>query len=103
MNLLEDTPQLLPFATQTDEHIRFFVIFVQLSAQKERDMVRVNQNSAYKERNIAFLEEYAQREGVKILFNGVMYREITKGKGDKPSPKALITVHYTGKLNTGTV
>ena len=66
-------------------------------------MARVNQNSAYKERNLEFLEEYASREGVKVLFNGVMYREITKGKGDKPTPKAMITVHYTGKLINGKV
>ena len=66
-------------------------------------MARVNQNSAYKERNLEFLEEYASRDDVKVLFNGVMYREITKGKGDKPSPKAMITVHYTGKLIDGTV
>jgi FKBP-type peptidyl-prolyl cis-trans isomerase len=32
-----------------------------------------------------------------------MYREITKGKGDKPTPKAMITVHYTGKLINGKV
>ena len=63
-----------------DEHIEFFVIFVQLKMSK-KIMVRGNQNSAYKERNIEFLEEYAQRDGVKILFNGVMYREITKGQG----------------------
>ena len=62
-----------------------------------------NQNSAYKERNLEFLEEYAQRDGVKVMFNGVMYREITKGKGDKPTPKAMITVHYTGKLINGKV
>ena len=66
-------------------------------------MARVNQNSAYKERNLEFLEEYASRDDVKVMFNGVMYREITKGKGDKPSPKAMITVHYTGKLINGKV
>ena len=66
-------------------------------------MARGNQNSAYKERNLEFLEEYASRDGVKVMFNGVMYREITKGKGDKPTPKAMITVHYTGKLINGKV
>ena len=35
-------------------------------------MARVNQNSAYKERNLEFLEEYASRDDVKVLFNGVM-------------------------------
>ena len=40
-------------------------------------------DNTYKLRNQEFLQEYAQREGVKIMFNGVMYREITKGKGPK--------------------
>lgn len=61
------------------------------------------QNNAYKEKNLEFLEEYRQRAGVKVLFNGVMYREITKGKGDKPTPKATITAYYTGKLTNGKV
>ena len=62
-----------------------------------------NQNSAYKERNIEFLEEYAQRDGVKVMFNGVMYRELNKGNGPKPSPKSFVTVYYTGKLINGKV
>lgn len=66
-------------------------------------MALVNNNNAYKQRNLDFLEEYAQRDGVRILFNGVMYREITKGKGDRPTPKSLVTVHYKGMLINGKV
>ena len=57
----------------------------------------------YKLRNQEFLQEYARRQGVKIMFNGVMYREITRGNGPKPSPKSFITVHYTGSLINGKV
>ena len=57
--------------------------------------------NVYKERNLEFLEEYRHRSGVKTLFNGVMIRMITKGKGDRPSPKSVVTVHYTGKLING--
>ncbi len=60
-------------------------------------------NNAYKEKNLEFLKAYEQRSGVKTLTNGVMYREITKGKGEKPLPKSMITVHYTGKLINGKV
>ena len=59
--------------------------------------------SQYKTRNQEFLQEYAQRPGVKTLFNGVMYRIITKGNGPKPSPKSHIAVYYTGKLINGKV
>ena len=57
----------------------------------------------YKLRNQEFLQEYAQRQGVRIMFNGVMYREITRGNGPKPSPKSFITVHYTGSLINGKI
>lgn len=64
-------------------------------------MALVNSNSAYKERNLKFLEEYAQRPGVKPLFGGVLYREITKGKGEKPTARSVVTVHYKGTLING--
>ena len=64
-------------------------------------MALVNNNNAYKERNLEFLEEYAQRPGVKSLYGGVLYREITKGKGEKPSPRSVVTVHYKGTLING--
>lgn len=64
-------------------------------------MALVNNNNAYKERNLEFLEEYAQRPGVKSLYGGVLYREITKGKGEKPSPRSIVTVHYKGTLING--
>ena len=46
-------------------------------------------DNQYKIRNQEFLKEYAQRPGVKTMFNGVMYRVINKGNGPKPSPKTL--------------
>ncbi len=57
----------------------------------------------YKERNQEFIDEYGKRPGVKTLFNGVMYREITKGKGEKPALKSMISVYYSGKLINGKV
>lgn len=66
-------------------------------------MALVNNNSAYKERNLEFLEEYASRPGVRSLYGGVLYREITKGKGEKPTAKSVVTVHYKGSLINGKV
>ena len=60
-------------------------------------------DNQYKIRNQEFLQEYAQRPGVKTMFNGVMYRVINKGNGPKPSPKSYVTVYYTGKLINGKV
>ena len=60
-------------------------------------------DNQYKTRNQEFLQEYAQRPGVKTMFNGVMYRMISKGNGPKPTPKSYVTVYYTGKLINGKV
>lgn len=60
-------------------------------------------DNSYKLRNQEFLQEYAQKPGVKIMFNGVMYRVITKGNGPKPSPKSFVSVYYSGKLINGKV
>ncbi len=57
----------------------------------------------YKERNIDFLEEYRTRKGVKELHNGVLYREINKGKGARPTPKGYVRVKYKGSLINGKV
>ena len=60
-------------------------------------------DNSYKLRNQEFLQEYAQKPGVNIMFNGVMYRVISKGNGPKPSPKSMVTVYYSGKLINGKV
>ncbi len=60
-------------------------------------------NSEYKLRNIDFIEQYRQRAGVKELHNGVLYRELTKGRGERPQPKSIVTVRYCGTLINGKV
>ena len=50
-----------------------------------------------------FLLENANKEGVVKTASGLQYRVITEGKGAKPSPTDVVTVHYTGRLLDGTV
>lgn len=49
-----------------------------------------------------FREEYAKKEGVVSLENGMMYRVIREGTGNKPKPADKVRVNYTGKLIDGT-
>ncbi|MFI3240810.1 MAG: FKBP-type peptidyl-prolyl cis-trans isomerase [Bacteroidales bacterium] len=58
---------------------------------------------AYKERNQKFLAEYSNREGVQQLSSGVMYRVITRGKGEIPTANSVVMVHYKGTLINGKV
>ena len=50
-----------------------------------------------------FLIENASKEGVVQTASGLQYRVITEGKGAKPSPTDVVSVHYTGRLLDGTV
>lgn len=58
-------------------------------------------NQEYKERNIQFIEEFRQQPDVQELFNGVLYRVITKGNGPKPAPRSVVSVYYKGTLING--
>jgi len=68
---------------------------VQKKTQKEK---------AYKRENEYFLTEKAGEEGVKVLDNGVIMKQLEAGHGEKcPTPSSIVYVHYTGRLIDGTV
>lgn len=52
-------------------------------------------------RGDAFRTEYAQREGVTELPNGIMYTVMAEGDGATPAPDAEVEVHYVGRLVDG--
>ncbi len=51
----------------------------------------------------AFLATKATEEGVTVLPSGLMYKEITPGRGAAPAVTDRVTVHYRGTLIDGTV
>jgi FKBP-type peptidyl-prolyl cis-trans isomerase FklB len=48
-----------------------------------------------------FLQENKNKEGVQELGNGIQYRVLQEGTGEKPSRTATITAHYRGSLTNG--
>lgn len=58
---------------------------------------------AYAQSNQAWLATKAQEEGVKALPKGIYYKILAEGKQDgrHPSPRSIITAHYTGKTIDG--
>ncbi len=58
---------------------------------------------AYAEANKDWLAAKSRKEGVKPLPKGIYYKVLTEGKGDgqHPSPRSVITVHYTGRTING--
>ena len=52
----------------------------------------------YIQANKEWLAEKAKEEGVLPLQSGIYYKVITQGKNDgkHPSPRSIVTAHYTG-------
>ncbi len=52
----------------------------------------------YAQANKDWLTEKAKEEGVKALPKGILYKVISEGKnnGVHPSPRSIVTAHYTG-------
>ena len=52
----------------------------------------------YIQTNREWLETMAKEEDVKVLPKGIYYKVITEGKneGKHPTPRSIVTAHYTG-------
>ena len=52
----------------------------------------------YAQLNKAWIEAKAQEEGVKALPRGTYYKVLAEGQNDgrHPSPRSIVTAHYTG-------
>ena len=52
----------------------------------------------YAQANIAWLATKSREEGVKPLPKGIYYKVLAEGKADgkHPSPRSIVTAHYTG-------
>ena len=55
------------------------------------------------EKGAKFLAENKKNPDVKETASGLQYMVLQEGKGDHPTAKSTVTVHYTGKLLDGTV
>jgi len=68
-----------------------------LLTKRQREMMQLN-----KEKGEKWLEENAEKEGVKELAGGLQYKVLEEGDGPSPSASDTVKVHYTGKLIDGT-
>ncbi len=57
----------------------------------------------YVETNKRWLEEKSQEGGIHPLPKGIYYKVLKKGRADDihPTPRSIITVHYTGRTING--
>lgn len=57
----------------------------------------------YAQANKDWLTQKAKEEGVNTLAKGIMYKVLSEGKNDgvHPSPRSIVTAHYTGRTING--
>ncbi len=57
----------------------------------------------YTQANKAWLEAKAKEEGVMPLAKGICYKVLSTGKNDgkHPTPRSIVTAHYTGRTING--
>lgn len=56
-----------------------------------------------KKAGVKFLADNAKKPGVKTLPNGVQYKVLTEGTGEKPKADSQLKIFYEGRLIDGTV
>ena len=64
---------------------------------------RVMNKKEYIQANREWMLAKAQEEGVKILSKGICYKVLSSGRNDgiHPSPRSIVTAHYTGRTIDG--
>ncbi|SDK01293.1 FKBP-type peptidyl-prolyl cis-trans isomerase [Billgrantia gudaonensis] len=71
-----------------------------MAARQAESEVLAERNQAEGE---AFLEENAEREGVRVTQSGLQYEVLESGDGPSPDATSTVEVHYEGSLVDGTV
>lgn len=61
------------------------------------------QKKEYIQANKEWLVQKSKEEGVKALPKGIFYHVVAEGNGDgkHPTPRSIITAHYTGRTING--
>lgn len=75
--------------------------FPQIQALQEQRMTAAAE--AEKKSGEAYLAKAASESGAQTTPSGVVYKEVSPGKGDSPQATDTVQVHYHGTLQDGTV
>ena len=74
---------------------------LQEEAEKTAQIEFEKKAAENKKRGDAFVSQYAKKEGVQTLPNGVMYRVLKQGTGEKPGLGDFVDCKYRGTLVDG--
>jgi len=69
-----------------------------MSLQDKLKEYRQSQINAEKAAGIAFMLENRKNEGVQDGPNGMQFKVVKEGSGEKPTPQSKVKAHYAGRL-----
>lgn len=99
---LEDALNNQPMRLSADEmNQAVSEVKQQMIAKQQKRMEALAQTN--EENGKKFLAENAKKDGVKTFDNGIQYKIMATGKGDKPQADDTVFAHYEGRLINGTV
>lgn len=73
------------------------------TAQALMAAIKAHRFDENKQKGVAFLEENAKKEGVKVTESGLQYKVLKEGNGPLPKDTSMVKVHYEGKTIDGEV
>jgi len=97
---MQDTLKGDPQLTETE--MRSVLQAYQAEHQKKMQQARKEQSEENSAASKAFLNENANKPGVKTTASGLQYKVLTSGEGESPKATDTVSVHYTGTLIDGT-
>ncbi len=71
--------------------------------RKKKNKIKSDKYKNHRKENVAFLEKNRKIKGVEVLKSGLQYQILKKGKGETPSIKDKVKVHYHGTLIDGKI
>lgn len=87
----------------TEDEVRTVLIAFQQEMRNQQQDKSQAQAKGNREAGEKYRKDYSQNKDVVILDNGLMYKVLEAGDGEKPTADDRVRVHYTGKLIDGTV
>lgn len=92
-----------PLMANSEEYIQQIAMEAQQAEEiKQAEELKAQHGERISE-GVKFLAENKTKEGVVTLLNGLQYKVITEGTGEKPTLSDNVKVHYEGRLLDGTV
>jgi FKBP-type peptidyl-prolyl cis-trans isomerase FklB len=89
-------------STVSDPESRELLTAFQNELRTRREAKRKELGDKNKKEGETFLAENKAKPGVKTLPDGLQYKVLTEGSGDKPTTNDMVTVNYRGTLIDGT-